>query len=105
MEKAHYFNVSEMIDAIMLAANAQKPSVVGKIIIPQDNSYAKSLETGCDARVYGKKFICTSEPYVKEIIPLYNGGIVHRQEMVRVRSVETKREYEVLFAEEFLVSE
>ena len=105
MEKAHYFNVSEMIDAIMLAANAQKPSVVGKIIIPKDNSYATSLETGCDARVYGKKFICTSEPYVKEIIPLYNGGIVHRQEMVRVRSVETNREYEVLFAEEFLVSE
>ena len=107
MEKAHYLNVSEIIDAIILAeaARTQKPSVIGKIIIPQDNSYAKSLETGCDARVYGKKFICTSEPYVKEIIPLYNGSIVHRQEMVRVRSVETNREYEVLFAEEFLVSE
>ena len=99
--------ISGLIDAIIFAgmANAQKSSVIGKIIIPQDNSYAKSLETGCDARVYGKKFICTSEPYVKEIIPLYNGGIVHRQEMVRVRSVETNREYEVLFAEEFLVSE
>ena len=99
--------ISELIDAIIFAgmATAQKPSVVGKIIIPQDNSYAKSLETGCDARVYGKKFVCLSEPYIKEIKPFYDGGIVHRQEMVRVRSVETNREYEVLFAEEFLVSE
>lgn len=94
-----------MLGAIMLAeiANAQKPSVVGRIIIPQDNSYATSLETGCDARVYGKKFVCTSEPYVKEITPFYNGGIIHRVEMVKVRSVETDREYEVMFAEEFLV--
>ena len=96
-----------MLGAIMLAeiANAQKPSVVGRIIIPQDNSYAKSLETGCEARVFGKKFVCLSEPYVKEIAPLYNRGTIHRVEMVKVRSVETDREYEVMFAEEFLVSE
>ena len=95
-----------MLGAIMLAeiANAQKPSVVGRIIIPQDNSYAKSLDTGCEARVYGKKFVCLSEPYVKEIAPLYDGGSI-RREMVKVRSVETDREYEVMFAEEFLVSE
>lgn len=87
-----------MLGAIMLAeiANAQKPSVVGRIIIPQDNSYAKSLETGCTARVYGKKFVCISEPYA---------NILHKVEMVKVRSVETGREYEVMFAEEFLVSE
>ena len=96
-----------LLGAINLAeiANAQKPSVVGRIIIPQDNSYAKSLETGCDARVFGKKFVCLSEPYVKEIAPLYNRGTIHRVEMVKVRSVETDREYEVMFAEEFLVSE
>ena len=47
MEKTHYLNVSELLDAIMLA----KPSVVGRIIIPQDNSYATSLETGCETRV------------------------------------------------------
>ena len=96
-----------MLGAIMLAeiANAQKPSVVGRIIIPQDNSYAKSLDTGCEARVYGKKFVCLSEPYLKEIKPFYDGGIVHKQEMVRVMSVETGRVYEVMFAEEFLVSE
>lgn len=107
MEEVHYLNVSEMIDAIMLAEilNSQKPSVIGKIIIPQDNSYAKSLETGCEARVFGKKFVCLSEPYVKEIAPLYNRGTIHRVEMVKVRSVETDREYEVMFAEEFLVSE
>lgn len=98
------FLVSAMIDALVLAelaelANAQKPSVVGKTIIPQDNSYATSLETGCDARVYGKKFVCLSEPYVKKERPGY--GV----EMVKVRSVETDREYEVMFAEEFLVSE
>ena len=96
-----------MFGTIMLAeiAKALKPSVVGKTIIPQDNSYATSLETGCETRVYGKRFVCLSEPYVKEIAPLYNRGTIHRVEMVKVRSVETDREYEVMFAEEFLVSE
>ena len=96
-----------MFGAIMLAeiAKALKPSVVGKTIIPQDNSYATSVETGCDARVYGKKFVCLSEPYIKEIKPFYDGSIVHKQEMVRVMSVETGRVYEILFAEEFLVSD
>ena len=99
--------ISGLIDAIIFAgmANAQKSSVIGKIIIPQDNSYAKSLETGCEARVFGKKFVCLSEPYVKEIAPLYNRDTIHKVEMVKVRSVETDREYEVMFAEEFLVSE
>ena len=94
-----------MLGAIMLAANAQKPSVVGKIIIPQDNSYATSLETGCETRVYGKRFVCLSEPYVKEIPLFYDGGSIHKVEMVKVASVETGRVYEVMFAEEFLVSE
>ena len=94
-----------MLGAIMLAEipTSKKPSVIGRIIIPQDNSYATSVETGCDARVYGKKFVCLSEPYVKEFPLFYDGGIVHKQEMVRVMSVETGRVYEVMFAEEFLV--
>ena len=106
MEKTFCLNVAELIDAIILAemANAQKPSVVGRIIVPKDNSYATSLETGCETRVLGKKFVCLSEPYVKEIAPLYDGGSI-RREMVKVRSVETGRVYEILFAEEFLVSE
>lgn len=107
MEKTFCLNVAELIDAIILAemANEQKPSVVGRTIIPQDNSYATSLETGCKTRVFGKKFVCLSEPYVKEIAPLYDGGTINKVEMVKVRSVETDREYEVMFAEEFLVSE
>ena len=94
-----------MLGAIMLAEipTSKKPSVIGRIIIPQDNSYATSVETGCDARVYGKKFVCLSEPYVKEIPPFYDGGTIHRVEMVRAMSVETGRVYEVMFAEEFLV--
>ena len=96
-----------MLGAIMLAeiANAQKPSVVGRTIIPQDTSYAKSLETDCDVRVYGKRFVCLSEPYVKEFPLFYDGGSIHKVEMVKVASVETGRVYEVMFAEEFLVSE
>ena len=96
-----------MFGTIILAdiPTSKKPSVIGKIIIPQDNSYATSVETGCDARVYGKKFVCLSEPYLKEIKPFYDGGIVHKQEMVRAMSVETGRVYEILFAEEFLASE
>ena len=95
-----------MLGAVMLAEipTSKKPSVIGRIIIPQDNSYATSVETGCDARVYGKKFVCLSEPYLKEIKPFYDGGIVHKQEMVRVMSVETGRVYEIMFAEEYLVS-
>ena len=105
MEKTHYLNMSEMLDAITLVEtlNARKPSVVGRIIIPKDNSYATSLETGCEARVYGKRFLCLSEPYLKEIVPSYDGGLTHKEEMVKVMSVETGRVYEVLFAEEFLV--
>ena len=96
-----------MFGTIILAdiPTSKKPSVIGKIIIPQDNSYATSVETGCDARVYGKKFVCLSEPYIKEIKPFYDGGIVHKQEMVRAMSVETGRVYEIMFAEEFLASE
>ena len=97
-----------MFGAIMLAeiAKALKPSVVGKTIIPQDNSYATSLETGCSARVYGKKFVCLSEPYVKEIVePLCKSCPTYKREMVKVMSVETGRVYEVMFAEEFLVTE
>lgn len=101
MEKTHYLNVSELLDAVMLA----KPSVVGRIIIPQDNSYATSLETGCETRVYGKRFVCLSEPYVKEFPLFYDGGSIHKVEMVKVASVETGRVYEIMFAEEFLVSE
>lgn len=101
MKKTHYLNVSELLDAVMLA----KPSVVGRIIIPQDNSYATSLETGCETRVYGKRFVCLSEPYVKEFPLFYDGGSIHKVEMVKVASVETGRVYEVMFAEEFLVSE
>ena len=96
-----------MFGTIMLAeiAKALKPSVVGKTIIPQDNSYATSLETGCETRVYGKRFVCLSEPYVKEFPLFYDGGSNHKVEMVKVASVETGRVYEVMFAEEFLVSE
>ena len=101
MAQPHYLNVSELLDAVMLA----KPSVVGRIIIPQDNSYATSLETGCETRVYGKRFVCLSEPYVKEFPLFYDGGSIHKVEMVKVASVETGRVYEVMFAEEFLVSE
>ena len=96
-----------MFGTIILAdiPTSKKPSVIGRIIIPQDNSYATSVETGCDAMVYGKKFVCLSEPYIKEIKPFYDGGIVHKQEMVRAMSVETGRVYEIMFAEEFLASE
>ena len=106
MEEVHYLNVLEIIDAITLAetARAQKSSVVGKIIIPMDNSYATSVETGCEAMVYGKKFVCLSEPYIKEIKPFYNGDIVRKKEMVKARSVETGRVYEIMFAEQYLVS-
>lgn len=103
--------VSALIDLLIFAEivraiNEQKRlCVTGKTIVPTDNSYAISLETGCDARVYGKKFVCLTEPYVKEIEPFYKGYPTHKVEMVKVRSVETNREYEVMFAEEWLVSE
>lgn len=100
------FVVSAMIDALILAeiAKAQRPSVIGKTIIPLDNSWAKSVETDCDARVYGKKFVCITEPYKKT----QKGWLSDEDrsyEMVKAKSVETGRVYEFMFAEEFLVTE
>ena len=97
--------MSAMIDLLILAemARVMKPSVIGRAIIPMDNSYATSVETDCDTRVYGKKFVCLTEPYKKEVANYC--GTPHYAEMVKVKSVETGREYEIMFAEEFLVSE
>ena len=102
--------VSALIDLLILAEiikamNEQKRlCVTGKTIVPMDNSWATSVETGCKARVYGKKFICLTEPYVKKQKGIF-GDTEYSHEMVKVRSVETGREYEVMFAEEWLVSE
>lgn len=101
------FVVASMIDILIAEEmeKASKPSVIGKTIIPTDNSYAISLETGSDARVYGKKFVCISQPYGKEIKGLFEDSSSYIVEMVKVKSVETGREYEIMFAEEWLVTE
>lgn len=101
------FAVASMIDILIAEEmeKASKPSVIGKTIIPMDNSYAISLETGCETKVYGKKFVCISQPYGKEIKGLFIDNEPYFVEIVKVRSVETGREYEVMFAEEWLVTE
>lgn len=101
------FVVASMIDILIAEEmeKASKPSVIGRTIIPMDNSYAISLETGCETRVYGKKFVCISQPYGKEMKGLFEDSVSDLVEMVKVRSVETGREYEIMFAEEWLVTE
>ena len=102
--------VSAMIDLLILAEivkamnEQKKPCVTGKTIVPMDNSWATSVETGCEVRVYGKKYICLTEPYVKKQKGIF-GDTEYSHEMVKVKSVETGREYEVMFAEEWLVNE
>ena len=101
------FVVTSMIDILIAEemGKASESSVIGKTIIPWDNSYAISLETGCKTRVYGKKFVCISQPYSKEMKGLFEDSAPYLVEMVKVRSVETGREYEIMFAEEWLVTE
>ena len=44
-----------------------KVSVIGKKMRVLDNSYAKCLETGNDARLCGTDVVLTSEPYSKQV--------------------------------------
>lgn len=73
-------------------------SLIGKRIVPSDNSYAKCLDSGCDARVYKKEFICMSEPYTTKLNPFFNDE-TRDVDMIKVFSLRSGRMYEVLFNE------
>lgn len=53
------------------------------------------MDTSCKARVFEKKYICLTEPYVKT-----QKGVIrdaeYSCEMVKARSEKTGREYEVM---------
>ena len=79
-------------------------SVIGKRIVPSDNSYAKCLDSGCEARVWKKEFICMSEPYTAEVKSFFS-ETTHNADMVNVFSLRSGRMYEVLFSESDLVDD
>ena len=80
-------------------------SLIGKRYIPSDNSYAKCLDSGCNAHVWKKEFICLSEPYTKEIHPDWDKDLTLREDMIKVFSLRSGRMYEVLFSESDIVED
>ena len=80
-------------------------SIVGMRIVPTNNCYAKCLDSGCDASLSGKEFICMSEPYTKQV---YDEDEVNRfgehyADMVKVFSLRSGRMYECMFNESDLI--
>lgn len=103
---AAIFLTAEAINQITEAKNETNGgfSLIGKRIIPSDNSYATCLDSGCDARVYKKEFICMSEPYTKDIKSCWS-DTTHKCDMIKVFSLRSGRMYECLFSETDLVDD
>lgn len=99
------FVVSAMIDAelAMLANANKKPSVIGRKYRPFDNSYATSIVSGADAQVNGVDFEIISEPYVKNVKSWGNKS--YPRDMVKVKSLVSGMEYEVMWCENCLLDE
>lgn len=99
------FVVSAMIDAelAMLANANKKPSVIGRKYRPFDNSYATSIVSGANAQVNGVDFEIISEPYVKNVKSW--GDRSYTRDMVKVKSLESGMEYEVMWCENCLLDE
>lgn len=79
-------------------------SLIGKRIVPSDNSYARCLDSGCDARVYKKEFICMSEPYTADVHSSFSDD-TYKRDMIKVFSLRSGRMYEVMFSETDLVDD
>lgn len=100
------FIVSALIDAelaVMAKANT-KPSVIGKKYRPFDNSYATSLASGADAQISGVDCEIISEPYAKKCKNSW-AKEARVYDMVKVRSLASGIEYEVLWCENCLLNE
>ena len=93
--------VAGLIDAIVEQEMTQKKaSVVGKYMVVNTNLHTTSVATDAETNLKGCLVQIVSEPYAKEV-----GTILGKckYEFVKVRSVVTDREYEVLFSESWLV--
>lgn len=100
------FVVSALIDAelaVMAKANT-KPSVIGKKYRPFDNSYATSLASGADAQISGVDCEIICEPYTKAIKSSWSDRET-THDMVKVKSLVSGIEYEVLWCENCLLNE
>ena len=87
--------------------NEEKVSMVGKRIIVKDNSYIKRVGVRQDNHIdlLGREFVIVSEPYMKQVhegVDLRIYGEKYAQ-MVKVFSLVTMQEYEVMFHEGWLV--
>lgn len=80
-------------------------SLIGKRIKPSCNDYAKCLDSGCEALVCKKEFICMSEPYTTEVMPFLAENTRKKVDMIKVFSLRTGRMYEVRFNECDLVDD
>lgn len=104
---AAIFATAEAIN--QLTENNNEPnggfSLIGKRIIPHDNSYARCLDSGCEASVYGKEFICMSEPYTADVHSSWNKDITYKRDMIKIFSLRSGRMYEVMFSETDIVED
>lgn len=104
---AMIFSTAEAINEI--TKNEQQSnggfSLIGKRIVPTDNSYAKCLDSGCSARIANKEFICMSEPYTADVQSPWDKNATFKYDMIKVFSLRSGRMYEVLFSETDLVDD
>lgn len=100
--------IDALLDAIFLESlfgsaptdeDEDEPSLRGKFYTPDDNSWAKDLEAGCDTGgLVGKRMVIVSDPYeasIKE--PWMDEPITNV--FIDVFSIESGRKYRVLFHE------
>lgn len=88
--------------AVSVKVAGDKPSVVGRTMIVGSDAHAKSLSTNASADVRGCVVEILTEPYAKKVDVLFGTAVF---EFVKVRSLTTSREYEVLFTERWLFDE
>ncbi len=98
--------IDALLDALFLESfffsaptDENEPSLRGKFYTPNDNSWAKDLEAGCNASgLVGKRMVIVSDPYeafVKE--PWMDEPL--NKVFINVFSIESGRKYRVLFSE------
>ena len=80
-------------------------SLIGELIKPSDNSYCTCVDSGCQAHVAGKRFVCMSEPYTKTVHSSWDKDITYERDMIKILSLRSGRMYEVMFNESDLIKD
>lgn len=74
-------------------------SIIGKVYVPQDNSYCVTLPNEIDAKLIGVSCMIIKDPYEKIVNTLFGD---EKMVFVNVMSLETHLTYRVLFQESWI---